>query len=234
MCPVPGVRSEIKAGLGWCAARDLSVSARRNARLRSYLVRSETPQSFEIATLYEIHEASSARTPDFRTQMPRPKVPPENRIRGYRACNPCKASKIRCDSQLPCANCTKRSRVASCTYSITSSSSNATRRSTRGKQPHHGILPLPETVPLSPAISTAAADSRRFSFAEPAASPGQSSHARSAADISGPFNSSHLDQEDASGPTTVGPTVPADDDQDSPQEHFVTGPNGETRELLFL
>lgn len=166
--------------------------------------------------------------------MPRPKVPPENRIRGYRACNPCKASKIRCDSQLPCSNCTKRSRVASCAYSVTPSSSNVARRSTRGRQSHNGASPLPETIPLSPAITTTAADNRRFPFSEPAASPGQSSHLRSVADIGGAPGSSPLDHGDASGHSAVGPTVPAEDDQDSPQEHFVTGPNGETRRLLFL
>lgn len=47
-----------------------------------------------------------------------------------------------------------------------------------------------------------------------------------------PSESSPLHQASASeaGPSTL-PTDPADEEQDSPQEHFVKGPNGETREL---
>ncbi|KAK9771621.1 putative Zn(2)-C6 fungal-type domain-containing protein [Seiridium cardinale] len=48
--------------------------------------------------------------------MPRPKVRPEDRQRSSRACNSCKASKIRCDSQLPCSACLRRKRASSCTY----------------------------------------------------------------------------------------------------------------------
>lgn len=49
--------------------------------------------------------------------MPRLKVRPEHRQRSYRACFACKASKIRCDAQHPCASCLRRDQASSCTYS---------------------------------------------------------------------------------------------------------------------
>lgn len=49
--------------------------------------------------------------------MPRPKVRPEDRQRTYKACLLCKSSKIRCDSESPCASCVKRGRASSCVYS---------------------------------------------------------------------------------------------------------------------
>jgi hypothetical protein len=48
--------------------------------------------------------------------MPRPRVRPENRQRSSRACLGCQASKIRCDSQLPCVSCVRRDRASACTY----------------------------------------------------------------------------------------------------------------------
>lgn len=48
--------------------------------------------------------------------MPRPKVRPEDRQRTSKACLPCQASKIRCDSQTPCISCVRRDRSAACTY----------------------------------------------------------------------------------------------------------------------
>lgn len=48
--------------------------------------------------------------------MPRPKVRPEDRQRSSKACLPCQASKIRCDSQTPCISCVRRDRSAACTY----------------------------------------------------------------------------------------------------------------------
>lgn len=48
--------------------------------------------------------------------MPRPRVRPENRQRSSRACLACQASKIRCDSQLPCVSCVRRDRASACTY----------------------------------------------------------------------------------------------------------------------
>ncbi len=51
--------------------------------------------------------------------MPRPKVRPEDRQRSSRACTACKASKIRCDSQSPCAACVRRERGAFCIYQST-------------------------------------------------------------------------------------------------------------------
>jgi hypothetical protein len=51
--------------------------------------------------------------------MPRPKVRPEDRKRSCKACVSCKASKIRCDSRLPCAACQKRGQSATCIYTGT-------------------------------------------------------------------------------------------------------------------
>lgn len=48
--------------------------------------------------------------------MPRPKVRPEDRQRSSKACLPCQASKIRCDSQTPCMSCVRRDRSAACIY----------------------------------------------------------------------------------------------------------------------
>ncbi|OKL55458.1 hypothetical protein UA08_09281 [Talaromyces atroroseus] len=49
--------------------------------------------------------------------MPRPKVRPEDRLRAPRACLACKASKIRCDAQRPCASCVRRKHPDACVYS---------------------------------------------------------------------------------------------------------------------
>lgn len=51
--------------------------------------------------------------------MPRPKVRPEDRKRSCKACVSCKASKIRCDSRLPCATCVRRGQSAACVYTGT-------------------------------------------------------------------------------------------------------------------
>jgi Fungal Zn(2)-Cys(6) binuclear cluster domain len=48
--------------------------------------------------------------------MPRPKVRPEDRQRSSKACLPCQASKIRCDSLKPCTSCVRRDKAASCAY----------------------------------------------------------------------------------------------------------------------
>lgn len=49
--------------------------------------------------------------------MPRPRVQPQDRLRSVRACDVCKASKKRCDSQLPCRACSERNEASNCTYS---------------------------------------------------------------------------------------------------------------------
>ncbi|KAE8320907.1 hypothetical protein BDV39DRAFT_212965 [Aspergillus sergii] len=51
--------------------------------------------------------------------MPRPKVRLEDRQRSSRACHTCKALKIRCDSQCPCASCMRRGQAHACVYSGT-------------------------------------------------------------------------------------------------------------------
>lgn len=58
--------------------------------------------------------------------MPRRPVKPEDRQRVARACDPCKASKKRCDGNQPCDACGKKGNIESCHY-------------TRGRRRH----PLP-------------------------------------------------------------------------------------------
>ncbi|RMZ80115.1 hypothetical protein DV737_g3148, partial [Chaetothyriales sp. CBS 132003] len=48
--------------------------------------------------------------------MPRPKVTPENRIRGVRACTLCRASKKRCNGETPCSNCHRRGLDERCAF----------------------------------------------------------------------------------------------------------------------
>ena len=48
--------------------------------------------------------------------MPRAKIRPEDRQRCERACTACKASKVRCDSQLPCGGCMRRKKENECIY----------------------------------------------------------------------------------------------------------------------
>lgn len=49
-------------------------------------------------------------------RMPRRRIRPEDRQRAIKACIPCKTSKKRCDSRLPCATCVKRDCEFSCVY----------------------------------------------------------------------------------------------------------------------
>lgn len=51
--------------------------------------------------------------------MPRPKVKPQDRQRSARACDPCKASKKRCDAGQPCRLCLKKGTQDTCTYTPT-------------------------------------------------------------------------------------------------------------------
>lgn len=65
------------------------------------------------------------------TEMPRPRVKPQDRQRSERACDPCKASKKRCDAGKPCRPCVKKGIHESCTYT----SSSRARRSRPGTPP---------------------------------------------------------------------------------------------------
>lgn len=51
--------------------------------------------------------------------MPRPKIDPKDRKRSVRACVPCKASKVRCDSNAPCGRCSLKGRISACVYEPT-------------------------------------------------------------------------------------------------------------------
>lgn len=61
--------------------------------------------------------------------MPRPRVRAEDRQRASKACLPCKASKKRCDSRVPCISCLRRNRVSECIYDE--------RRPPRRRRPLH-------------------------------------------------------------------------------------------------
>jgi hypothetical protein len=51
-----------------------------------------------------------------RNNMPRPRIRPEDRQRAVIACIPCKTSKKRCDSMVPCGHCVKRDCTFACIY----------------------------------------------------------------------------------------------------------------------
>lgn len=61
------------------------------------------------------HSGPKTRSSNLFT-MPRPKVRPEDRQRAVKACLPCKSSKKKCDSRMPCSNCRQRERETSCVY----------------------------------------------------------------------------------------------------------------------
>lgn len=155
--------------------------------------------------------------------MPRPKILPENRIRAYRACDPCKTSKVRCDSNLPCANCIKRGRTSHCAYHAAS----AARQTRRRHSVEQNVSPRPQ--PLSPAMTTNATDGRRLSLADGRA-PASDSIAGQRSVPTSLSEGSPLRLESSSEETTARNVHDVAEDQDSPQEHFVTGPNGETCE----
>ena len=48
--------------------------------------------------------------------MPRPKIGIEDRQRAVKACIPCKSSKKRCDSKVPCGPCIRRTSESACIY----------------------------------------------------------------------------------------------------------------------
>lgn len=150
--------------------------------------------------------------------MPRPRVPPENRIRAYRACDPCKASKTRCDSQLPCAACNKPSRVTHCTYSGTSASSSvapsSAKRPARG---HHQRSNSTQSQQRPLAVSGGVGLGSSYVVGSTVLSPLRHdavSVARTQA-----ASMMHTDR-----------TPAEEDDPESPQEQLVTGPDGEKRE----
>lgn len=156
--------------------------------------------------------------------MPRPRVPPENRIRAYRACDPCKASKTRCDSKLPCAACNKPSRMVHCTYSSNSASSSAASSAGRktakaqrssSTQPQHRPLAANGTpVPAPTPGSLYAAGSTVLSPV------GQNGFREARTRMSSMM---HIDR-----------STGEEDDPESPQEQLVTGPDGEKRKSFMV
>ncbi|KAJ5831946.1 hypothetical protein N7474_000257 [Penicillium riverlandense] len=148
--------------------------------------------------------------------MPRARVRPENRLRSSRACDLCKASKIRCDSQVPCASCIKRNHPGNCIYSIPPS------RRARPGAGDRSSGPTPSRL-------------RPFAHGVWTDSPTVSNSAESY--TSNPpliVQPSPKSINAGSGDWTKDP------DQDSPSERFVTGSNGEklyigdTASLSFL
>lgn len=158
--------------------------------------------------------------------MPRPKILPENRIRAYRACNSCKASKIRCDSKVPCENCTRRGRESQCTYHAGNGA--ATRKTKRRSNSAQNVSPL--SHPLSPSILPSnPASSVRGSFSEARMEvPKSAIHAGSVPTPSSGTSSSRQCGLSDMATTTHENT---NEDQDSPEEHFIAGPDGEKGEL---
>ena len=73
--------------------------------------------------------------------MPRPKVRPEDRQRAAKACLPCKASKKRCDAQLPCAHCVRRNNAAACTYESSIYAQRSPRRRTSLRPQPRSLTP---------------------------------------------------------------------------------------------
>ncbi|OQD96137.1 hypothetical protein PENSOL_c017G00074 [Penicillium solitum] len=146
--------------------------------------------------------------------MPRPKIRPENRVRAYRACDACKTSKTRCDAESPCANCIKKNRSNRCTYHAASTGRAGRRR-------------LKSRSFLSPVADTNRHDEFPNAVPEP-------EHL-----ISIPYTATGVLPSVSGGSSLSGNTplsMPTADDipvgqipigEESPQEHFVTGSNGE-------
>lgn len=86
--------------------------------------------------------------------MPRPKVRPEDRQRSSKACLPCQASKIRCDSHTPCTSCLRRGRSSACKYA-------ESRRPRLPREDHHA-----RSVRFAPPFRTLPHSSRTSSNAE--------------------------------------------------------------------
>lgn len=78
--------------------------------------------------------------------MARSRVPAESRRRSQRACDFCRMSKKRCDGVLPCYNCARRGREASCAY-------NRHAGEQRGREPPSAAT---ATVDVEPGGRTAA------------------------------------------------------------------------------
>jgi hypothetical protein len=96
------------------------------------------------------------------TAMPRPRVTLENRKRTYHACLLCKASKVKCNSELPCSACIKRGRDAACLYSDTERRRTprplpqAHRQQPQQQQQDSALHPpnSPSPIPTPPALIT--------------------------------------------------------------------------------
>ena len=153
--------------------------------------------------------------------MPRPRVAPENRIRAYRACDPCKVSKTRCDSQLPCAACNKPSRVVLCKYSgsalSSGASSPASKRTARGHHPRNDNTQTHQNPSAASGEATLGltTSSNYAAGSTMIPSPAQNTGSGVRNRMTGTM---HAEQ-----------TAADEDDPESPQEQLVTGPDGEKR-----
>lgn len=156
--------------------------------------------------------------------MPRPRVPPENRIRAYRACDPCKASKTRCDSKLPCAACNKPSRMVHCAYSSNSASSSATssagRKTTKAQRPNSTQTQQRPLAANGPPV--------------PAPTPG-SQYAAGSTVLSPPRQNGYSDARTRmSSMVHTDRSIGEEDDPESPQEQLVIGSDGEKRKSFMV
>ncbi|KAF2764550.1 hypothetical protein EJ03DRAFT_241901, partial [Teratosphaeria nubilosa] len=80
--------------------------------------------------------------------MPRPKVKPHERQRSERACQPCKAAKVRCSGEAPCLRCSKRAKAEGCIFSTTPRARRTTTASVDGL----GAIPESRRAAQSTAI----------------------------------------------------------------------------------
>lgn len=156
--------------------------------------------------------------------MPRPRVAPENRIRAYRACDPCKVSKTRCDSQLPCAACNKPSRVVHCKYSGSSLSSGASSpASSASKRPGRGHHPRSNNTQSHRNPSAVSGGATLGSTSSPVYAAGSTM-------IPSPSQNAIPGARNRMASTMHAERTAAEvDDPESPQEQLVTGPDGEKR-----
>jgi uncharacterized Zn finger protein (UPF0148 family) len=93
--------------------------------------------------------------------MPRPKVEPSARQRVAKACTNCKSSKQKCDGQIPCALCTRRGRVASCSFSTDAAGMVTRTGTTRNNSRSVNGSATPGREATSPLLSTKTASSNR-------------------------------------------------------------------------
>lgn len=82
--------------------------------------------------------------------MPRPKVKPQDRQRSAKACDPCKASKKRCDANQPCRLCLKKGTQDTCTFTPTARDRRHSRHSASNSSQANSIAVANDVFPVDP------------------------------------------------------------------------------------